>query len=219
VLLGWRIEDLGINHSLPDSFLFLPSLDAIDPMTDFRLPSHQRLMRQCPRATSIDRDGRACDVKSACHSHCYRRERPFETMPRFSIAFALATVLLAAPSLGFTVVPATTRSASASSSTSLAGFGSAFGDAFKNDDSLGKAENAGLKGGPKYNEQVTINGKEIKAVVGQPVKTVANAARVKIRYDCQKGDCGTCMIKMNGKKVKACQMKIPSGRCVIQTLD
>jgi len=126
-------------------------------------------------------------------------------------------MLLAAPSLGFSVVPSSSKSAV--STSSLAGFGKAFGDAFKNDDSLGKADNAGLKGGPKYNEDVTINGKQIRAVVGQPVKNVANSARVKIRYDCQKGDCGTCMIKMNGKKVKACQMKIPSGKCVIQTLD
>lgn len=140
-------------------------------------------------------------------------------MPRFSIVIALVALFLAVPSRAFSVVPSSARSRSAVSSTSLAGLGKAFGDAFKSDDSLGKAENAGLKGGPKYNEQVTINGKPVKAVVGQAVKNVANSARVKIRYDCQKGDCGTCMIKMNGKKVKACQMKIPSGRCVIQTLD
>ena len=65
---------------------------------------------------------------------------------------------------------------------------------------------------------MTINGKSVKAVVGQKVSVVANAARVKIKYDCQKGDCGTCMIKMNGKKVKACQMIIPSGKCSIETL-
>lgn len=137
-------------------------------------------------------------------------------MSRLSLAVLLVALLLTTPSRGFSVVP---QSKSAVSATSLNGFGKAFGDAFKNDDSLGKAENAGLKGGPKYNEQVTINGKPVKCVVGQAVKNVANSARVKIRYDCQQGDCGTCMIKMNGKKVKACQMKIPSGRCVIQTLD
>lgn len=73
--------------------------------------------------------------------------------------------------------------------------------------------------GPNYNEQVTINGKACKnVVVGQAVKVVANSARVKIPYNCQQGDCGTCMIKMNGRKVKACQMSIPSGKCTIQTL-
>lgn len=137
-------------------------------------------------------------------------------MARFTLVIVLVALLVAVPSLGFTVRP---TSSSSRPSTSLAGFGKAFGDAFKNDDSLGKAENAGLKGGPKFNEQVTINGKQVKAVVGQAVKNVARDARVKIRYDCQQGDCGTCMIKMNGKKVKACQMSIPSGRCAIETLD
>mmetsp|Transcript_1911 Transcript_1911/g.2652 ORF Transcript_1911/g.2652 Transcript_1911/m.2652 type:complete len:135 (+) Transcript_1911:139-543(+) len=91
-------------------------------------------------------------------------------------------------------------------------------DAFKNDDSLGERKNEGLSGGPKYNEEVTINGKPMKVVVGQAVKVAANSARVKIPYNCQQGDCGTCMIKMNGRKVKACQAKIPGGKCTIQTL-
>ena len=33
------------------------------------------------------------------------------------------------------------------------------GDAFKNDDSLAPAKNAGLSNGPQYNEAVTVNGK------------------------------------------------------------
>ena len=54
-------------------------------------------------------------------------------------------------------------------------------DAFKNDESLGKPQNAGLTNGPKYNENVTINGKPVKAVVGQKVSDVAAAARAKIK--------------------------------------
>lgn len=73
--------------------------------------------------------------------------------------------------------------------------------------------------GPNYNEAVTINGKPVKAIVGQKVKNVAASARVKIPYNCQQGDCGTCMIKMNGRKVKACQMTIPAGKCTIETLN
>ena len=61
--------------------------------------------------------------------------------------------------------------------TSLQGFM----DAFKNDESLGKPKNAGLTGGPTYNENVTINGKTVKAVVGQKVSDVAAAARAKIK--------------------------------------
>jgi ferredoxin len=65
-------------------------------------------------------------------------------------------------------------------------------DAFANDDSLGKRENAGLKKGPNYNSEVTINGKPVKnAVAGQKVSQVAAAAGQKISYSCNKGDCAT----------------------------
>jgi len=131
-------------------------------------------------------------------------------MNRF--VFLLLSCLVAS-SNAFSVLPSVQNP----SQTSLNLFGG-LGDAFKNDDKLGERKNEGLKGGVKYNEQILINGKSVKAVVGQPIKAVANSARVKIQYDCQKGDCGTCMIKMNGRKVKACQMKVPAGKCVIETL-
>lgn len=103
--------------------------------------------------------------------------------------------------------------------TSLNIFGDALKGAFSNDDSLGKRKNEGLSGGPKYNENVSVNGKAVQgAVVGQKLTVVAGRARVKIPVNCQKGDCGTCMVKMNGKKVKACQATLGSGKCNIQTL-
>ena len=71
--------------------------------------------------------------------------------------------------------------------------------------------------GPKKNENVSINGKNVNAVVGQKVSVVAAQARVKISYNCKAGDCGTCNIKMNGRTVKACQQVIPAGKCNIQT--
>lgn len=92
-----------------------------------------------------------------------------------------------------------------------------FGNAFANDDSLGKAENPGLKKGPNVSE-VTINGKPVKAVAGQKVSQVLAAARVKVTYSCRKGDCGTCELFMNGRVEKACNAKIPQGKCVIQTI-
>lgn len=101
-------------------------------------------------------------------------------------------------------------------SSSLNIFGNLAG-AFANDDSLGERENAGIKGGPKQNENVTINGKKVNAIVGQKVSVVAAQSRVKISYNCKAGDCGTCNIKMNGRTVKACQQVIPSGKCNIQT--
>uniref|UniRef100_A0A7S2S4R7 2Fe-2S ferredoxin-type domain-containing protein n=1 Tax=Eucampia antarctica TaxID=49252 RepID=A0A7S2S4R7_9STRA len=102
-------------------------------------------------------------------------------------------------------------------STELPMFGDAFKGAFSNDDSLGKAKNAGLKNGPNGNDAVTFNGKKVKAVVGQKVSVVAAQARAKISYSCKKGDCGTCEITMNGRITKACQAKIPSGKCAMET--
>lgn len=105
-----------------------------------------------------------------------------------------------------------------STTTSLNIFGG-FGDAFKNDDSLGKAKDAGLSTGPKYNEQVTVNGRAIpKVVIDQKISQVCNAARVKVPYNCQNGECGTCTVLMNGKKIRACVSKVPAGKCAIQTL-
>lgn len=92
-------------------------------------------------------------------------------------------------------------------------------DAFKNDETLGKPQNAGLKNGPNYNEQVTVNGMKVpNAVVGQKLTVVASRVRVKIPVNCQKGDCGTCMVNLNGRKVKACQTSLPSGKASITTL-
>lgn len=100
----------------------------------------------------------------------------------------------------FTIAPQTI--APKLSSTRLGLFGG-LKDAFKNDDSLNKASNPGLKNGPAYNDNVTVNGMPVQgAVVGQKLTVVAGRARVKIPVNCQKGDCGTCMVKMNGKKVK-----------------
>merc|ERR1712024_225115 len=97
-------------------------------------------------------------------------------------------------------------------STSLNIFGN-LASAFANDENLGERENAGIKGGPKQNENVSINGKNVNAVVGQKVSVVAAQARVKISYNCKAGDCGTCNVKMNGRTVKACQQVIPAGKC------
>ena len=84
---------------------------------------------------------------------------------------------------------------------------------------IGTAKNAGLSNGPKYNDQVSVNGKSIpNVVVDQKISQVCNAARVKVPYNCQNGECGTCTVKMNGKKVRACVSKVPAGKCAIQTL-
>jgi ferredoxin len=98
------------------------------------------------------------------------------------------------------------------------GFGDAFKSAFSNDDSLGNVQNAGLKNGPQINSDVSVNGKMVpQAVVGQKVVAVANKVRVKIPVNCQKGDCGTCVVSVNGRKVKACQTSIGAGKTKIVT--
>lgn len=82
----------------------------------------------------------------------------------------IATVVCVSSVSGF--VPAQHHSSSRSASTELNIFGG-LKDAFSNDDSLGKVQNAGLTGGPKINENVSINGKPVNAVVGQKVSQVA----------------------------------------------
>uniref|UniRef100_A0A7S1C0U8 2Fe-2S ferredoxin-type domain-containing protein n=1 Tax=Corethron hystrix TaxID=216773 RepID=A0A7S1C0U8_9STRA len=91
-----------------------------------------------------------------------------------------------------------------------------FADAFKNED-IAPPKNAGLTNGPETNDNVTINGKKVKAITGQKVAVVASAARVRIPFNCNSGDCGTCVIKMNGRNAKACVSKIPRGKCSIET--
>lgn len=67
------------------------------------------------------------------------------------------------------------------------------------------------------NAAPTFNGKLIKAKTGEKVSVVASREKVPITYSCRKGDCGTCEIMMNGLIVKACQAKIPSGKCDLRT--
>ena len=135
---------------------------------------------------------------------------------------AAVAVLVVLSSTADAFVPATARShattTSSTTSTSLNIFGGLKG-AFANDDSLGQAKNAGLSNGPRYNENVTVNGKAVpNVVVDQKISQVCASARVKVPYNCQNGECGTCMVKINGRKAKACVSKVPNGKCAIQTL-
>jgi ferredoxin len=136
-------------------------------------------------------------------------------MVRSILCSLVSLAALAATAQGFNVAPQQIRQ----QDTSLNGFGDAFKGAFANDDGLGAKKNEGLAGGPNFNESVTINGKAVKgAVVGQKLTVVAGLARVKIPVNCQKGDCGTCEVNLNGRKVKACQTVLGKGKCAIQTL-
>lgn len=142
---------------------------------------------------------------------------------RFSaISFALVlSASLASTTSAFAVAPllrpSTTIERLPSSSTKLNGMFDGLAGAFANDD-MGKKENAGLKNGPRTNDEVTVNGKAIKgAVVGQKVSIALAAARVKVQYSCKSGECGTCAMSMNGRKVRACVTNIPQGKCALKT--
>ena len=146
----------------------------------------------------------------------FRRERHQLgfTMPTRRFCSVVLFALLLDETSSFALV----SSGKPSSTTSALHLFGGLKGAFSNDDSLGKREDAGIKGGAKFNDQVTFNGKPIRAVPGQKVSQVAAAARVKITYSCKKGDCGTCEITMNGRMIKACQATIPAGKCDMRTL-
>ncbi|KAJ1625349.1 hypothetical protein T492DRAFT_1040513 [Pavlovales sp. CCMP2436] len=128
---------------------------------------------------------------------------------RLLLALALA---LAAP-LAFSFAPPSPRAARAAlggarrSEVSRQRSKMIFGNAFKN-------ENLGKAPGPAPKPTVTIefsNGKTVSAIPGQKLSDVARAAGAKVRYDCKNGDCGTCTVKLNGRAVRTCVAKVPSG--------
>ncbi|KAL3792646.1 hypothetical protein ACHAW5_005100 [Stephanodiscus triporus] len=96
-------------------------------------------------------------------------------------ATVILAMIAASSSSAFTAAPRT-NNAHSRKATQLDMFGNGLKNAFSNDDSLGKRENAGLKKvGPNVSE-VTVNGKPVKAVAGQKVSQVMAAARVKVNY-------------------------------------
>lgn len=64
--------------------------------------------------------------------------------------------------------------------------------------------------------------KKVEAVVGQNLKDVCAAARIPIKYNCKKGECGTCEVDLNGKKIRTCVAIVPRGmrknECTIKVL-
>ena len=91
------------------------------------------------------------------------------------------------------------------------GLADLFAKAMAKDPSLPPAKNPGLSKDPTVVEVEFLPSKKIvKAVLGQSVATIAQAAKVDIKYGCKKGECGTCEVNFNGKIVKACQSSLPS---------
>jgi ferredoxin len=60
--------------------------------------------------------------------------------------------------------------------------------------------------------------KTIQAPVGSPMAAAASKAGAKIQYNCKNGECGTCEVLLDGKKViRTCQFKVPKAGCKIMT--
>jgi hypothetical protein len=48
-----------------------------------------------------------------------------------------------------------------------------------------------------------------KAIVGQPLSEVASQCGQYIKYQCRKGECGTCEVRINGQWTRTCVTKVP----------
>lgn len=83
-----------------------------------------------------------------------------------------------------------------------------FKDAFKNDETLRPQE----KYGDKNKVVVTFQpgNKQVQAVAGQQMKEVVRAGRMNVKYNCSKGECGTCEILVDGRKARACTTRLPA---------
>jgi len=84
-----------------------------------------------------------------------------------------------------------------------------FKKAFENE-AMAPPTNAGLSREPTPVTVEFIGGKTVQALPGQRLALVAKSAGAKIRYNCREGDCDTCAIKVNGKKVNTCQASLPT---------
>ncbi len=91
------------------------------------------------------------------------------------------------------------------------GIGDFLKNALSNDPNLPPAQNPGLSKDKSTVEVEFLPSKKVvKALPGQKLSLVAQAAGVDIRYKCKKGDCGTCTVRFDGIPTKACQTALPA---------
>lgn len=57
---------------------------------------------------------------------------------------------------------------------------------------------------------LSFNGKTINVAPGSPLAEAAIKAKIRVRYDCTKGKCGMCEVKVNGKAMRTCVSKVPA---------
>tara|TARA_B100000401_G_C52813910_1_gene725617 strand:- start:5994 stop:6368 length:375 start_codon:yes stop_codon:yes gene_type:complete len=65
--------------------------------------------------------------------------------------------------------------------------------------------------------EVNVCGKKIQALKGQRVIDVIRSSGAPIRFNCCKGDCGSCLCIVNGKKIRVCRM-IVTGPLTIKSI-
>jgi ferredoxin len=130
-------------------------------------------------------------------------------MNQLNTLLVVAVLLSIASSIGaFRIAPSFTRRATASLQM---GLGDMFKKALANDPSLPPAKNPGLNREPEAVEvEFQPSGKKVKAYLGQSISMIAQTAGAGVKYNCKKGDCGTCTVVFNGKSVRACQSFLPS---------
>lgn len=50
---------------------------------------------------------------------------------------------------------------------------------------------------------------DTKAILGQPLSEVASQCGQYIKYQCRKGECGTCAVQIDGQWTRTCVTKVP----------
>ena len=85
-----------------------------------------------------------------------------------------------------------------------------FKNAFSNEDFETK-ENAGLS---KIPDKITATnadtGKTVKVIPNQKLPQAARALGLNVSYNCQNGECGTCVQLVDNKPTKICVARVPN---------
>ena len=127
------------------------------------------------------------------------------TDDNMNLLFVYVLLVVIASCLAFHPTPQSVRK-----STHLNGIMDALNKAMANEN-LPPPKSAGLSKEPELVEvEFLPSKKKTKALLGQKFRVIAQQAKVQIPYSCERGDCGTCSVKFNGKIVKACQVSLPA---------
>ena len=91
------------------------------------------------------------------------------------------------------------------------GLGDFLKNALANDPSMPPPQNPGLsKSKAAVEVEFLPSKKVVQALPGQRLSIVAQSAGVDIKYKCNKGECGTCTVRVNGIPAKVCQTAVPT---------